>query len=567
MSDAGDLLAGRYRLQRYLGGGAMGVVWQAGDERLHRTVAVKQLLLHPGPDAVQADEAQQRAMREGRIAARLHHPNAIAVHDVAEDSGRPVLVMEYLPSRSLADELTEHGSLAPHPAASIGAQAASALTAAHAAGIVHRDIKPANILLGDDGTVKITDFGISHAAGDVAVTRTGILAGTPAYLSPEVARGHRSLPGSDVFSLGATLYAAVEGRPPFDEEESAIAQLHAVADGRFPPPQHAGPLTPVLMGMLRVDPAHRLTMEQAGRGLQAVVAGQPLPEALDTTAPEWDTRDLGPVPTLPTVPIASTSHSGAPVATGHGAHPFHAGPSGTRVGAVPAGDTYQHRSPGRTRRRFLYTAAGVLATLLAGALLLFQWGSGKEDSTAQPAPPSTGARSVVPAELERTVSDYYALLPEHTDNAWARLGPAMQTRGRARYEEFWRTVTDVTTIAPPRTIGGKTVRVGIELTLPDGTRVREFHRLGMLVDDGTPLINSDALLRTERIPPPPPPAPRAEPVPDKNAKEDEGSRGGEGSEKHEDKKGKGKDGKGEERGKSEDKGKSDDRGKSEDRGE
>nr|CTQ93116.1 putative serine/threonine protein kinase [Kibdelosporangium sp. MJ126-NF4] len=187
-TDEDRLVAGRYRLGQRIGSGAMGVVWQAHDERLHRTVAVKQLLTQPGLTTAQAEEGRLRAMREGRIAARLQHPNAITVYDVVEDDGQPWLVMEYLPSRSLAAELDERITLPPQEAARIGTEVAAGLVAAHAAGIVHRDIKPANVLLGNDGSVKITDFGISRAVGDVTVTATGMLAGTPAYLAPRSPR-------------------------------------------------------------------------------------------------------------------------------------------------------------------------------------------------------------------------------------------------------------------------------------------------------------------------------------------------------------------------------------------
>ncbi|NUT53246.1 MAG: serine/threonine protein kinase, partial [Saccharothrix sp.] len=260
MSDDGRLVAGRYRLGRRIGSGAMGVVWQAQDERLHRTVAVKQLLLQPGLAEADTDEAKRRAMREGRIAARLQHPHAIAVYDVAEDDGQPWLVMEYLPSKSLSTALAERGTLPPRDVASIGSQVASALAAAHNAGIVHRDIKPGNILLGNDGTVKITDFGISRATGDVTVTATGMLAGTPAYLAPEVAKGYDPGPPSDVFSLGSTLYAAIEGAPPFGLNENTIALLHQVASGKVVPPKQAGPLTALLMRLLRAEPEDRPSM-------------------------------------------------------------------------------------------------------------------------------------------------------------------------------------------------------------------------------------------------------------------------------------------------------------------
>ena len=241
------LVAGRYRLDERVGAGAMGVVWKAVDERLGRTVAVKQMILSPGLDTDAAQVAKQRIMREGRIAARLHHPNAVAVFDVADHDGQPWLVMEYLQSRSLAAVLTERGSLPPAEVATIGRQLADALTAAHAAGIVHRDVKPGNVLLGDGGTVKLTDFGISHATDDVTVTRTGVLAGTPAYLAPEIARGADPTAASDVFSLGATLYTAVEGAPPFGITDNTLALLHQVAAGAVRPPRQAGPLTATLM--------------------------------------------------------------------------------------------------------------------------------------------------------------------------------------------------------------------------------------------------------------------------------------------------------------------------------
>ncbi|WP_433870220.1 serine/threonine-protein kinase [Saccharopolyspora sp. CA-218241] len=183
MSAEGRLIAGRYRLEQRIGSGAMGVVWRAVDERLHRTVAVKLLIVQPGYTPEETEEARQRTMREGRIAARLQHQNAIVVFDTAEDEGQPVLVMEYLPSQSLATVISEHGVLPPMQVAKIGLQVAGALAAAHMAGIVHRDLKPGNILLGDNGMAKITDFGISRAIGDVAVTKSGILAGTPAYLA------------------------------------------------------------------------------------------------------------------------------------------------------------------------------------------------------------------------------------------------------------------------------------------------------------------------------------------------------------------------------------------------
>ena len=275
MSDEGRLVAGRYRIERRIGTGAMGAVWQAHDDVLGRTVAIKQLLLQPGLDHNEAEDAKQRTMREGRIAARLHHPNAISVFDVVtDDNGQPCLVMEYLASTSLAELLRDRKTLPPREVARIGAQIAAALKEAHAVGIVHRDIKPGNILLADNGTVKITDFGISRAKDDVTVTKTGMIAGTPAYLAPEVAVGGDPGPEADVFSLGSTLYAACEGQPPFGLSENTLSLLHAVAAGQINPPRQSGPLASVLAVLLHPEIQHRPTAEEAEELLAAVARGE-----------------------------------------------------------------------------------------------------------------------------------------------------------------------------------------------------------------------------------------------------------------------------------------------------
>jgi len=266
VSGVGGLIASRYRLMARLGTGAMGVVWQAYDEVLHRIVAIKQLVVPVGE--TDGDDVTSRVMREGRIAARLQHPHVIAVHDVVVHYGYPCLIMEYLPSRSLATVLSAHGVLVHEAVASIGNQISSALAAAHAAGVVHRDIKPGNVLLADDGTAKITDFGVSHAVGDLTVTSPGTLVGTPAYLAPEVAQGYRADFASDVFSLGATLYTALEGTPPFGLDDNAVVLLDRVTTGEIIPPRRCGALTPLLLHLLERHPRDRPTMRQA----QAVLA-------------------------------------------------------------------------------------------------------------------------------------------------------------------------------------------------------------------------------------------------------------------------------------------------------
>ncbi|EHR62680.1 serine/threonine-protein kinase [Saccharomonospora cyanea] len=274
MSGEGELVAGRYRLSDRVGRGGMGVVWRAHDERLDRVVAVKELRTDHGDDDTAHEAALERAMREGRVAARLRHPHAVTVHDVVTHGHTPFLVMEFLPSRSLSALVADRGPLPAEEVAVLGAQVASALAAAHAEGIVHRDVKPGNVLVTDDGTTKIADFGISRADGEGTITDRGVIAGTPAYLSPEAADSGRVGPPSDVFSLGATLYFAIEGVPPFGDTGNTIALLVRIAHAQPAPPRNAGPLAELLLAMLRRDPDERPTMRQVRELLTAVAEGR-----------------------------------------------------------------------------------------------------------------------------------------------------------------------------------------------------------------------------------------------------------------------------------------------------
>ncbi|WP_330181906.1 serine/threonine protein kinase [Nocardia sp. NBC_01503] len=256
------MIAGHYRLVERIGSGGTGVVWRAVDERLERSVAIKQIITQPSLSAADKDIVRQRAAREARNAARFQHPNAIVVFDITEHEGDPCLVMEYLPSQSLAVVLSSQGTLPLPQVARIGEQVASALIAAHRVGIVHRDVKPGNILLGDNGAVKITDFGISKAKGDVTLTATGLISGTAAYLAPEVARGAEPSPAADVFALGATLFHALEGEPPYGTNPNPLALLYAAANGQISTPRNAGPLSDLLLALLSFEPEDRPSMTE-----------------------------------------------------------------------------------------------------------------------------------------------------------------------------------------------------------------------------------------------------------------------------------------------------------------
>ncbi|MFW0784370.1 protein kinase [Gordonia sp. CPCC 206044] len=320
-----SLVAGRYRLTSRIGGGGMGSVWLARDQLLARDVAAKQVVSTEGLSDESADNIRQRAMREGRIAARLAHHNAIAMHDVALDGGEPWLVMEYLPSRSLAQILHVTRTLDVAQTAQIGAQVADAMVTAHAVGIIHRDIKPGNILVTtgrEAGLVKLTDFGISRIKDDVALTQSGVITGTPAYFAPEVARGAEPDEASDVYSLGATVYTLVEGQPPFGVDDDSLALLHKVARARINPMTKAGALQPVLLKLLEPNPARRPTMTQARDLLAEVAAGsrgtpqQILSSPLTNPGggiPVWAQRSPRPPRNHPTgthVPVGSPATSG-----------------------------------------------------------------------------------------------------------------------------------------------------------------------------------------------------------------------------------------------------------------
>ncbi|MDT3397493.1 serine/threonine-protein kinase [Streptomyces sp. B1866] len=378
------LVAGRYRLLGELGRGGMGVVWQARDEVLGREVAVKEVRAPAGLADRDVALLYARLEREGRAAARVTHRNVVTVYDVAVEAGHPWIVMELVRGLSLADVIRHEGALPPARAAAVGTQVLAALRAAHGAGVLHRDVKPANVLLANDGRAVLTDFGIAVAEGDSALTLTGELLGSPEFLAPERALGHAPGPASDLWSLGVTLYAAVEGRSPF-RQDTPLSTLRAVVDEPLPPPRRAGPLAPVLDGLLRKDPASRLTADEAERMLRIAAAGG-TPRATPPPGGTAPTRVLAaPSPYAPHGPYDSPYAPEGPGGPG--------GPGGPPSGPLPPGaDTPPHRP----RRAVAAVVAGAVAAVLAlggltWALIAVNSGGDDKDGGASQESPSGGA--------------------------------------------------------------------------------------------------------------------------------------------------------------------------------
>jgi len=497
----------------------MGVVWEGWDERLERRVALKQLYRQSGASTSEAELANQRALREARLAARLQHPHAVPVFDAVEQEGQLWLVMQFVPSITLAAALEQGGPLLPNEARKVGAEVASALAAAHAVGIVHRDVKPGNILIAENGAALISDFGIARALGDATLTSSGMIHGTPAYLAPEVARGNEANFASDVFSLGSTLYSALEGRPPFGTDDNTMALLHRVASGQFPPPQRSGPLTPVIMDMLATDTDIRPSMGAVAESLVRLpTRSHPAGQAPTVAALEAEPEELDTPPAL-------------------------------------APPNHDHQPPDPRRKRGFAAAVAVVALIgigiLVTALLVNDRraanptvGSGQSSSAARPAttsPPSrpspttdapsptpqasapqqgpapkptprskarTRARAPSPtsaptvrgtptaAELRRAITRYYTLMPRNTDAAWPQMTASYQTNhagGREAYQRFWDAISKVT-VADIRGIPPYSAQATLTYYFTNGRVVRERTAYGLVNEGGHLKINSSTVL-------------------------------------------------------------------------
>ncbi len=466
----------------------MGSVWLAHDERLGREVAVKRVGHLPGESLPHL----ARAMREARSTAALNHRNVVAVYDAVEEGDHLWLVMEYVPGRTLSEITAAEGPMDPLRAARIGAQVADGLAAAHAAGMVHRDVKPGNILVTDDDVAKISDFGIARHLADDQLTQTGLMVGTPAYFAPELARGADASPASDVWALGATLFAAVEGHGPYPSQGNALAVLAGIASEPAPLPERAGPLRQPIRRMMDADVAARWSMADCAHALRQV----------------------------------NDRHSGAPVPTPEQTAVF-AAPTPTPTPTPPAEDDH------RRRRTPLVLAAVLVLLLLGGAAWAMtdddetdpavtsdeprssasRAGQGDGKPSADPTPeetpdPMPEEPAPTPTEEEPEpeapapdagdpadfVAGYYSLLPGDTGSAWEMFTEGYQSDlgGFDQYDGFWRTI-DALAIEGVEEVDDTTVDATITYTT-DGSEQTETRRIYLEPADGGFLIAADEVV-------------------------------------------------------------------------
>jgi serine/threonine protein kinase len=491
----------------------MGTVWLCRDEVLGRSVAVKEVGSMPGTSTSDVT----RALREARSVAALNHPHVVSVYDAVEDGDHHWLIMEYVPSRNLSELVAEEGSLSPERVAWIGAQAADGLAAAHERGTIHRDVKPGNILVTADDRVKITDFGLARTHGDPRLTRSGIVTGTPAYFAPELAKGNEPTFAADVWALGASLYAAIEGRLPYPDQTNAIALLAQIASESPPPPERAAFLTEPIQRMMDPDPSTRWSMADVAHtlhrlhdehrapatGPSTVSLSTPLAATAgssDDTVSEDTTGalvDEDPTPSTPTPVTPDESRS---------------------AGAREPLDGDDH-GPGRRGRRTAAAAIVLLVALAVTAALLLNNGddtprAGRPGSSAASDPGDSGQDEPTDAggdsetsegsggadqggassDPESFVEDYYARLPEDTQSAWTLLSPAMQAEvgSYGDYAGFWQTISSVR-VDDTTVVKGQVVDVDLTYTSEKGTET-ETRRLRLQEKGGSFVISGDEVV-------------------------------------------------------------------------
>ncbi|MFG2533345.1 serine/threonine-protein kinase [Streptomyces sp. NPDC048516] len=392
MSDEGRLIAGRYRLTEHVGRGGMGTVWRAVDEVLGRQVALKRLHTQPHLADDELATLYERTRREARSAARITHPNVIVVHDVVDDDGRPCIVMEYVPPPTLSELLKGGRTIGPEEAARIGLDMVAALRAAHAAGVLHRDVKPGNVLLGGGERVVLTDFGIAMTAGASTLTKTGEMVGSIDYMAAERVRGRKPGTASDLWALGATLYQAVEGRPPF-RRATAMETAYAVAVDPPEPMKQAGPLEPLIAALLSKEPDDRPSADRTAQALRDTLSGGSTvvaPPATGASSPA-DPKSFGSedAPRDPEPGGPGSEPGGPDPEVGRRASGDVSGGASVPP-APPAAPTRTTAGQGRrrARRRLLLASTAVTVTAAATAGVLYAASHRSTGTPDTPAPKS-----------------------------------------------------------------------------------------------------------------------------------------------------------------------------------
>ena len=472
------MIAGRYSLEREVGRGGMGVVWLARDEVLGRLVAMKRIGMFPGG----SDPDIERAAREARLAATLNHPHVVAVFDLVTDGDEQWLVMEYVDCVTLGGLVKRDGPLSLDHAAHLVGQAAQALAAAHAAGIVHRDVKPANILVTAADQVKLTDFGIARAVADASLTQTGLVTGSPSYLAPEVAAGSKATNASDTWSLGATLYHALAGRPPYEVTDNPLGTLYKIIHEDPPRLPDAGWLAPVLESTMAPDPADRWSMER----VRDVLAAGP------TSTPQT-TQQMAPSPLL------AGAAGDDQTRTMQADPPDHTDPK------LQADPPEQHPEPVAHRRRALSGLLPVLAVVAVLALiLLLGWAllrgdpeqpaadkprSGSETPSESPKPTKkkTGPTS---EEMITFVDDYLATVTTDPAESWKMLTPEFKAAsgGFGSYQRFWSGFESASPSAVKADPKAMTVNYNVDYEKKGGGTQIDNVTLELVQQDGKYLI-------------------------------------------------------------------------------
>jgi len=479
------LIAGRYELDREIGRGGMGAVWLGRDTVLGREVAMKRIGMMPGAAAPDL----QRAEREARLAARLNHPHVVAVFDLVSEGEENWLVMEYVEGVTLSALIARDGALTPDEAAPLVRQAADALAAAHAAGIVHRDVKPSNMMVTPQGEVKLTDFGIARAEADASLTQTGLVTGSPAYLAPEVASGATAHEASDVWSLGATLYHALAGHTPYDVSENLMGGLYRIVHEEPPRLDDAGWVTPVLEHTMTRDPTQRWSMAQVrdflDRGSHVTIHPAPV-----TTVDGEGTRVLKAAEPLAVPPVAAAPALTSPTS-----------PTSTAVRPAPP-------TGGARRRRRVWPWVAAVVLLVAFAVLGFEaltsgtggdGGNNQARGTTPPSPSQTKSSASTAADteasaMERFIATYLSTVTDDDHATYAMLTPDFQEESGkyGGYHGFWKGIESATPHHIKADPGAMTVSYDVDYVKTDGSTSSDHVTLDLVKQGSSYLIAGEA---------------------------------------------------------------------------